>query len=65
VSDLERITRRADAAVRKLNALSWWGFADARKTTLERVRQTVESQRDELLALHAYLDTIEPPSRQR
>jgi hypothetical protein len=59
MSDLRRITERADAAIRKLNALSGWGYAGATKTTLHKVLQVVESQRDELLALHAFLDSIE------
>jgi hypothetical protein len=59
--EADRIRQRADGAISKLDALRWhlrlWG---SNAITLERAKAVIESQRDEILALNAYLDSIEP-----
>ena len=66
MTETARITARADSAINHLRSVKWFnGLRGTNATTLERAIGVIESQRDEILALNAYLDSIEPKSQSK
>lgn len=64
MGDKDRLEAQAAGALRKIAAMKQWlygGPGTTAKQTLNGVQQVILNQRNELLALHAYIDSLEKP----